>query len=89
MADTNVDAADGGNANVPYGPKQRPWGEQVPAGAVVAAPLDDPALVYVPVPPADVEGDFPHIDYSLFEVSPVGLTDAERAAALEGLPDLH
>lgn len=70
------------SGTVPYGPQQIPWNEQVPSGATISAPLDDPNSVYVPVPPADVVGDFPKIDYSMFEVPPTGLTDAERSAAL-------
>ena len=82
MSDSASEAGNGGEST-PYGPKRRPWAEQVPVGAIVTAPLDDPVSVYVPVPPADVEGDFPRIDYALFEVPPVGLTDSERATALE------
>lgn len=83
MNSRRSDAEKNGDANVPYGPKRKPWGEQVPAGAIVADPIDDPVCVYVPVPPADVEGDFPRIDYSLFEVPPTGLSDDERDAALD------
>ena len=86
MANAIVGTADRGNANIPYGPTQRPWSEQVPARAVVASPVDDPKSVYVSVPPPDVEGDFPRIDYAMFEVPPTGLSDTERAAALEASP---
>lgn len=67
---------------IPYGPKQQPWDEQVPPGAIVAPPLDDPNDVYVAVPPTDVEPVFPIIEYPLFEIPPGGLTDEERATAL-------
>ena len=81
MSSTATQAGNG-DENVPYGPRRQPWGEQVPEGATVTAPLDDPVTIYEPVPPANVEGDFPQIDYALFEVPPVGLTDDERATAL-------
>ncbi|MEM9435316.1 MAG: pyridoxal-dependent decarboxylase [Pseudomonadota bacterium] len=77
--DENDQEADG---SIPYGPKQEPWSDQVPKDATVAAPLDNPADMYVQVPPSDVEGDFPSIDYSLFQIPPTGLSDEERDTAL-------
>lgn len=68
--------------NIPYGPEQKQWGEQVPAGADLAAPSDNPIDVYPVVPPRNVHGDFPHIDYARFEIPPTGLTDEQREAAL-------
>ncbi|MBR9774187.1 MAG: hypothetical protein GYB55_03940 [Cytophagales bacterium] len=68
--------------HVPYGPKQIPWIDQVPQGAVVSRPSNDPKEVYTPVPPKDVCGNFPKIEYSQFEIPPTGLTEEERAIAL-------
>lgn len=70
------------NKEVPYGPKQIPWKSQVPAGAEVSAPENDPNKVYVAVPPSNVEGAFPQIDYRKFEIPPTGLNGAERDDAL-------
>ncbi|MFC3120672.1 pyridoxal-dependent decarboxylase [Agaribacter flavus] len=70
------------NSRVPYGPKQIAWCEQVPAGAEISSPENDPNEVYVSVPPSDVVGSFPQIDYRKFEIPPTGLNDAERDDAL-------
>jgi histidine decarboxylase len=70
---------------IPYGPSQLPWDKQVPEGAKVAAPLEDPISVYEPVPPSYVVGEFPKIDYKMFEIPPKGLTDIQRAEALDAL----
>jgi len=67
---------------IPYGPKQIPWNIQVPNGAIVTGPSSDPKDVYVSVPPANVHGDFPKIDYQKFEIPPTGLTKEEREDAL-------
>ena len=48
----------------------------------MSPPIDDPDTVYVSVPPEGVKGDFPRIDHKAFEVPPTGLTDEERAYAL-------
>ena len=71
-----------GSNNIPYGPKQIPWIDQVPEGAAVTAPSDDPNEVYVSVPPTNVTGQFPVIDYRKFEIPPTGLSEAEREDAL-------
>lgn len=76
-----------GNPNIPYGPSQLPWGKQVPKGADVTAPIEDPIKVYPQVPPPDVKGDFPKIDYKLFEIPPTGLTEEQRTKALAALKD--
>lgn len=78
-----VDA--GGDPSIPYGPSQKPWSRQVPECADVTAPLEDPISVYPQVPPANVEGDFPTIDYRMFEIPPTGLTAGQRADALAAL----
>lgn len=75
----------GGDPGIPYGPSQLPWGDQVPEGADVTAPQEDPIEVYPQVPPPDVSGEFPVIDYKIFEIPPTGLKDEERTAALEAL----
>lgn len=74
--------ADRPRPDTPYGPTRRPWGEQVPEGAAVRPPSADPVEVYPEVPPPDVHGDFPQIDYPLFEIPPTGLSEAERERAL-------
>jgi histidine decarboxylase len=73
------------NPNVPYGPEGRPWRELVPAGAAVTSPSVDPISVYPRIPPANVVGRFPRIDYRLFEIPPTGLTADQRAKALRAL----
>lgn len=32
--------------SIPYGPNQFPWNKQVPEGAKVTAPIEDPISVY-------------------------------------------
>lgn len=71
-----------GDSGIPYGPEQLPWEEQVPAGASVTSPVEDPTGVYPMVPPQGVAGDFPQIDYRMFEIPPTGLTEEQRTAAL-------
>ena len=66
----------------PYGPKQRPWNEQLPSWASVTGPLENPIGLYDSVPPTDVNGAFPVIDYRKFEIPPEGLTDSEYEDAL-------
>lgn len=79
---------DSSSNNIPYGPKQQPWSDiPLPAGATVTGPKRDPNQVYVSVPPDDVKGDFPKIDYRNFEVPPTGLTEEERAVALDSFKD--
>lgn len=34
-----------GNPSIPYGPSQLPWGKQVPKGATITAPIEDPIKV--------------------------------------------
>ena len=75
----------GGDPSIPYGPTQLQWGEQVPQGAEVEAPSNDPILVYPQVPPPNVDGDFPEIDYKLFEIPPTGMTEKQRTDALTAL----
>lgn len=77
-----MSAVNPNSQQVPYGPKQLPWTDQVPEGAVVSKPSNDPKEVYVSVPPKDVCGNFPQIKYSQFEIPPTGLTDEEREIAL-------
>jgi hypothetical protein len=48
-----------GDPRIRYGPTGLPWGEQVPPGAVVTAPIEDPTNAYPRVPPPNVHGDFP------------------------------
>jgi histidine decarboxylase len=74
-----------GDPKIPYGPTQKPWGQQVPEYATVTAPVENPTPVYPKVPPPTVKGDFPKIDYTLFEIPPTGLTDTERTTALAAL----
>jgi histidine decarboxylase len=71
--------------SIPYGPNQFPWNTQVPEGAKVTAPSEDPIFVYEPVPPSDVKSEFPKIDYKMFEIPPNGLSDIQRAEALDAL----
>ena len=53
---------------IPYGPKQQLWYDiPLPPGASVAPPLKDPNRTYESVPPSDVHGNFPKIDYTKFE----------------------
>jgi histidine decarboxylase len=66
----------------PYGPKQRPWSDQTPSWADVTGPLDNPVDIYDPIPPKDVKGSFPVIDYRKFEIPPEGLSPEEYADAL-------
>ncbi len=68
-----------------YGPSQRSWDEQVPPQAEVQPPSEDPLGVYPKVPP--VPGDFPQIDYRMFEIPPTGLSEAEHAFALAAFRD--
>jgi len=68
--------------NIPYGPKQLAWKDQVPQGAEISSPKNDPNQAYVPVPPNDVTGPFPKIDYPKFEIPPTGLSQTERDDAL-------
>ncbi len=70
---------------IKFGPLQLPWDQQVPFGVKATAPEDDPREVYVSVPPKGTGGDFPAIDYKLFEIPPNGMTKDQRAAALEQL----
>ena len=79
-----ADAA--GNPNIPYGPKQKLWGELVPKGADITGPSEDPLDVYPHVPPSGLEEHFPVIDYKKFEIPPTGLTKEQRDDALG---DLH
>lgn len=68
--------------NIPYGPKQKPWGDQVPQWAIVTGPSDNPIDLYDQVPPKDVHGSFPVIDFSKFEIPPGGLTKKEYEDAM-------
>ena len=45
-----------GDPNIPYGPSQKPWGTQVPKGADVTAPVENPVTVYPVVPPPSSSG---------------------------------
>ena len=71
-----------GDPNIPYGPEQKAWKDEVPAGAVISDPVENPAAVYPQVPPTNVVGDFPKIDYTEFEIPPSGLTEKQREKAL-------
>ena len=77
----------GGDPSIPYGPSQLRWSQQVPQGADVTAPSEDPLKVYPQVPSPDVKGDFPQIDYKMFEIPPTGLTEEQRTAALAALKE--
>ena len=68
--------------NVPYGPKQKPWSDQIPPWAIVTGPLENPIDLYDQVPPKDVHGSFPVIDFSKFEIPPEGLTTKEYEDAM-------
>jgi histidine decarboxylase len=75
-------------SDIPYGPSQLPWNSQVPEGASVKGPIDSPAKVYPPIPPADVnDPTLPKIDYRLFEIPPGALTGPQRANAYASLVD--
>ncbi|MEC3906679.1 hypothetical protein VOI54_06590 [Tamlana sp. 2201CG12-4] len=69
-------------STVPYGPKQEPWDQQTPDWSGVTGPLENPIPIYDAVPPRDVHGDFPKIDYSKFEIPPEGLSATEYNAAM-------
>jgi histidine decarboxylase len=84
MADATRNEPD---PQIKYGPEQKPWGEQVPDGATIKPPSEDPIKVYPRLPPSDVKGDFPLIDYKLFEIPPTGLTTDQHAAGLAALKD--
>ncbi|MBK8699271.1 MAG: hypothetical protein IPN29_06860 [Saprospiraceae bacterium] len=68
--------------SIPFGPRQLPWETQNPSWSGATGPLENPIPIYDAVPPEDVEGDFPHIDYKKFEIPPQGLTDAEYDDAM-------
>ena len=87
MSDTSAKNKNNGDPTIPYGPEQRPWGELVPKGADVSAPQENPIKVYPEVPPSDLKGDFPKIDYKRFEIPPTGLTDAQRTSAFAELKE--
>ncbi|MCP4219293.1 MAG: histidine decarboxylase [bacterium] len=70
---------------IKFGPSQLPWDQQTPYGAVVTGPTKDPLDEYVTVPPENVKGGFPRIDYSAFEIPPNGMTDQQRSTALAQL----
>ncbi|HYC88044.1 MAG TPA: pyridoxal-dependent decarboxylase [Thermoanaerobaculia bacterium] len=75
-------------SDVPYGPSQRPWSSQVPEGAAVSGPLENPETVYPQIPPSSVtDPSLPRIDYRLFEIPPEGLTGPQRANAYASLVD--
>ncbi|ULQ53218.1 pyridoxal-dependent decarboxylase [Flavihumibacter fluvii] len=67
---------------VPYGPKQLPWSDLVPDWANVTGPQENPIDLYDQVPPKNVQGSFPVIDYRKFEIPPEGLTPAEYEDAM-------
>ncbi len=67
---------------IPYGPKQLSWDEQLPSWASVTGPDHNPIAIYDAVPPEDLEGDFPAIDYKKFEIPPKGLTKKEYKDAM-------
>ena len=74
-----------GDPSIPYGPERLAWGRQVPPGARVTAPSEDPVEVYPQVPPKNVEPGFPKIDYPKLEIPPGALTRKEREKALKAL----
>jgi histidine decarboxylase len=75
-------------SDVPYGPAQLPWSSQVPEGASVKGPIDNPVAVYPSIPPTDVaDSSLPRIDYKLFEIPPGALTGPQRANAYASLVD--
>jgi len=67
---------------VPYGPKQKPWSDLIPPWAIVTGPMDNPIDLYDQVPPKNVKGPFPVIDYRKFELPPKGLTQQEYDDAM-------
>jgi histidine decarboxylase len=76
-------------SSIPYGQTQAPWSSQVPDGANISGPLDNPVDVYPQIPPADVHlsSDQPKIDYPMFEIPPTGLSEQQRQAAYASLKD--
>lgn len=78
-------SSDKKNSDIKFGPLQLPWEHQTPYGAKVSEPTKDPIKEYVPVPPGNVKGDFPKIDYSLFEIPPNALTPGQREKAIAQL----
>jgi histidine decarboxylase len=76
--------------DIPYGPDRRPWSAQVPNGAVVSGPKDDPAQIYSTTPPANVHDQrrLPSVDPSDFQLPPERLTDAQRVTAYATLVDV-
>ncbi|RYY20896.1 MAG: glutamate decarboxylase [Chitinophagaceae bacterium] len=68
---------------IPYGPKQLAWSDLTPRWAQVTGPLQNPVDCYDAVPPKNLDGDFPVIDFSRFEIPPAGLTDEEYADAMQ------
>ncbi len=72
-------------SNILYGPTQKPWKKQIPDGAIVTGPIENPIPVYPSIPPAKLEDDFPDLDYKNFELSPEGLTKRQRLSALAQL----
>ena len=70
---------------IKFGPLQLPWEQQVPYGVAASPPKEDPDEVYVSVPPQGTDGDFPVIDYNLFEIPANGMTDDQRATAIAQL----
>jgi histidine decarboxylase len=74
------------NKNViPFGPQQKPWSELTFPWADSTGPEEDPVKLYESVPPKNVQGSFPVIDYQKFEIPPEGLTDEEYLAAMADL----
>ncbi len=72
-------------SQIPYGPNQKPWSEQVPKGAVVTGPLEDPCKIYPKIPPPNLTETFPPLEYTKFELSPEGLSQRERMEAMAKL----
>ncbi|MBL6986548.1 MAG: histidine decarboxylase [Methylobacter sp.] len=70
---------------IKFGPLQLPWEDQVPFGVEAAPPTKDPNKTYVSVPPKGVGGDFPVIDYALFEIPANAMSDDQRTAAVNQL----
>ncbi len=68
--------------DIPFGPKQIPWHKQSPAWSGVTGPLENPIDVYDAVPPKNVHGSYPQIDYRKFELPPEGLSQEEYDDAL-------
>lgn len=69
-------------SSVPYGPKQLPWKDLAPDWAGVTGPGQNPIGLYDEVPPGDVKGKFPTIDYRKFELPPEGLSKKEYKEAM-------